>query len=276
MNVFKTEIQTKALKSTATLECWLLDMSPKIQWKARPAVLLCPGGAYEFTNDRESEPIAAVFLSKGFHVFSLRYSVRQGSWPAALLELAEAVKLIRVRAQEWYIDPSRLVIVGFSAGGHLAAEYCCKWRQPWLLSMAEAEAQQLKPSALVLGYPVITAGTHCHERSIQNLLGQQDTLDLRQAVSLEYQAGPDLPPTFLWHTANDEMVPVENSLLFASALAAAQVPFELHIYPFGAHGLGLANRCTQEYERHLNPYCSTWIDEAAKFLHYYLGFEEQG
>lgn len=151
MNVFQTEIQTKALKSTATLECWLLDMSPKLQWKARPAVLLCPGGAYEFTNDRESEPIAAVFLSKGFHVFSLRYSVRQGSWPAALLELAEAVKLIRVRAQEWYIDPSRLVIVGFSAGGHLAAEYCCKWRQPWLLSMAEAEAQQLKPSALVLG-----------------------------------------------------------------------------------------------------------------------------
>ena len=273
MRVFEVKLQPEPGGEPGLLQCWLLDMSPKIRWKARPAVILCPGGAYEFTNDRESEPVAAVFLAMGFQVFSLRYSVKRGSWPRALLELASAVKLVRSRAEEWDVDTQRVVIAGFSAGGHLAAEYCCKWNRQWLQERADAQAEQLRPDALVLGYPVITAGAHSHRKSIQNLLGDEAGPERLREVSLEHQAGSGVPPTVLWHTASDEMVPVENSLAFARALSAAGVPFELHVYPFGVHGLGLGSRCTVESDKHIDHYCYTWVEEAKRFLEHYLQLE---
>ena len=258
---------------SARLECYLLSMSPKIRWKERPAVILCPGGAYSFTNDRESEPMAMSFMARGFHAFSLRYSVDKGSWPAALRELALAVKTVRDHAAEWNVDPRRIVIAGFSAGGHLAAEFCCKWDTDWLCQSVGARAEELRPNALVLGYPVITAGEYAHGLSIENLLGEQDSAQLRQAVSLEKQVTDSVPPVFLWHTQTDEMVPVQNSLLFASALTEHGIPYELHIYPCGVHGLGLVNRCTVEHDRHVNHYCGGWFDEACAFLDHHLQLE---
>ena len=252
---------------TATLECYLLDMSPKIRWKARPAVVICPGGAYYFTNDREAEPVAAAFLSKGFHVFCLRYSVERGCWPAALRQLARAVGLIRARAKDWNVDPERVILAGFSAGGHLAAEFSCKWDRPWLYEAVGAGPEELRPNALLLGYPVITAGAFAHEPSIQNLPA------LRREVSLENAVTPAVPPTFLWHTRTDEMVPVQNALLFAGALTENSVPYELHIYPFGVHGLGLVNRCTIEADKHVNHYCGGWFEDANAFLDHYLKLE---
>lgn len=257
----------------AKLECYLLSMSPKIRWKARPAVILCPGGAYAFTNDRESEPLAAAFLARGFHVFSLRYSVERGSWPAAVKELACTVALLRERAAEWWIDPERIILAGFSAGGHLAAEFACKWNRPWLRGELGVETEALRPNALILGYPVITAGPYAHALSIENLLGGQDSPKLREEISLEFQVSSCVPPVFLWHTRTDEMVPVQNALLFAAALTEHGVPYELHIYPYGAHGAALGSRCTAEADRHLLAVCGGWLEDAGRFLDHYLQLE---
>ena len=260
--------------SEARLECYFLDMSPKIRWKARPVVILCPGGAYYFTNDRESEPMAMAFLSKGFHVVSLRYSVEKGIYPEALRQLTKVVAMLRERASEWNIDPQRIILAGFSAGGHLAAEFCCKWNRPELAQWASKDAQMLKPNALILGYPVITAGKYMHELSIENLLGAEDSPAMRGETSLEKQVTDAVPPTFLWHTCSDEMVPVQNSLLFAQALSDNSVPYEMHIFPYGVHGLGLGNRCTVEADKHVDDRCASWFEEACGFLDHYLKLEQ--
>ncbi len=232
--------------------------------------MLCPGGAYSFTNDREAEPIALVFLARGYHVFVLRYSVAPAPWPTALIEVAMAVKAIRTNANSWNVDKSRLVLAGFSAGGHLAAEYACKWNSDWLSNIVSSDPDILRPQALILGYPVIDSGSYTHESSMKNLLQADDCPAARDRVALQKCVSKSVPPTFLWHTASDEMVPVQNSLEFAWALSNLSIPYELHIYPYGAHGLALANRCTLETDKHQNDYCGKWIDEANAFLEHYL------
>lgn len=112
MKYFKEKIASdNPLAQDATLECYLIDMSEKIRWKARPAVILCPGGAYYFTNDRESEPVALSFLAKGFHAFSLRYSTEKAIYPTALSELAKTVKMVRAHAEEWNVDPNKIILL---------------------------------------------------------------------------------------------------------------------------------------------------------------------
>ena len=270
MRLFDIPVDLGDSSNGARLECYLLSMSEKIRWTARPAVVICPGGAYRFTNDREAEPVAMEFLSKGYHAFVLRYSVAPSPWPIALKELAAAVKLIRSKAAEWSIDSRKLVVAGFSAGGHLAAEFACKWDRPWLAEAVHAKREELEPQALILGYPVISSGEYAHETSIKNLLQEKDGPAARQEVSLQHQVSACLPPVFLWHTASDEMVPVQNSLQFAWALSKHGIPYELHIFPYGVHGLALANRCTLETEKHRNDYSGKWIDEADAFLEHYL------
>lgn len=251
---------------TAELECYVLDMSERIRWKERPAVILCPGGAYRFTNDRESEPLACAFLAEGFHVFSLRYSTEKGIYPAALEQLACAVQTVRQHAGEWRVQKNAIVLAGFSAGGHLAAEYACKWAHPELSRAANTDSEALRANALVLGYPVITAGAAAHEESLRNLLGEQDTPEMRRSVSLETQVNENVPPVFLWHTAGDEMVSAENSLLFASALARKSIPYELHIYGSGVHGVSLGTRATVGEEKHVSHSCAGWFSQAIRFL----------
>ena len=205
------------------LECYVLDMSERIRWKDRPAVILCPGGAYRFTNDRESEPLACAFLAEGYHVFSLRYSTEKGTSAAALEQLARTVRLIRRNAESGMCGKTRSSSPDFPPEAILP-RIACKWGRPALSAAAEAEREELRPNALVLGYPVITAGAAAHEESIHNLLGAQDTPKMRRSVSLETQVSGCVPPVFLWHTATDEMVNAENSLLFASALARERSP----------------------------------------------------
>lgn len=137
---------------------------------------------------------------------------------------------------------------------------------PALSAAAEAEREELRPNALVLGYPVITAGAAAHEESIHNLLGAQDTPKMRRSVSLETQVSGCVPPVFLWHTATDEMVNAENSLLFASALAREKIPYELHIYGSGVHGVSLGTRATVGEEKHVSHGCAGWFVQAARFL----------
>ena len=261
----------------AHLDVYIQEYSKDIAIESRPLVLLCPGGAYAYTSDREAEPMALSFLAEGSHAAILRYSAAPARYPTALCELARCVRLLRKHAAEWHIDPDRIIVQGCSAGGHLAASYACFWRDPERILNAmntasgavpvdSSDIESLKPNGLILCYPVITSGRYAHAGSIQNLLG--DDYDARCAdMSLENQVSSAVPPTFIWHTWTDGSVPVQNSLLFASALAEAGINTELHIYPMGGHGLALANRLTLSSSRSEDePACAGWISLATAWV----------
>ncbi len=234
------------IESQAELHTYILDGK-----RTRPAVLICPGGGYHFLSPREAEAIALQFAATGFHAFVLYYTVKPEDYRQPMLELSRAVCAIRSRADEWNLDSEKIAVCGFSAGGHLAASLAVHW--PKL-----PDAPQNKPNALILSYPVITSGEHKHAGSILNLLGPNPKSEQLHEMSLEKQVNTSTPPTFLWHTVADPIVPVENSLMFATALREQGIPFELHIYPNGPHGLSLATYETDD-GRGTDRHVATWM-----------------
>lgn len=243
---------------TPTLTTYILD---KIRNDTRPAVLICPGGAYSGCADIEAEPIAMRFMAAGFHAFILRYSVYPNKYPKALDEVSKSVQIIRQNADEWHIDKDKIAVCGFSAGSHLACSLGVFWNQEPIKTADESN----KPNAMILSYPVITSGEKAHRGSFDNLCG--DNPELVEKMSLEKRVTKDTPKTFLWHTFADQAVPVENSLLFANALREHDIPFELHIYPEGRHGLALAipdTGLTQDDVVSTN--VKGWIDLACNWL----------
>lgn len=223
----------------------------------RPAVIVCPGGAYLFTYDGEAEPVAMQFAANGFQTFVLRYSCAPMPFPGALLELAQAVATVREHAEEWHIDPERIFVLGFSAGGHLASSLGVFWNREFLSRPLGRTAEQLRPRGVIACYPVISSGPSAHARSFEVLLGDRPLTD-RETLSLEKQVSPDTPPFFLWHTAADENVSVRNSLLMAEALQQQGISFELHIFPEGPHGLCLSTPETGAVARG----CAKWVELA--------------
>ena len=202
----------------------------------RKAVIICPGGGYEFTSEREGEPIAMRFLSAGIQAFVLWYSVRPAIFPMALLELAASMKFVREHAEEWNIDPDSIAVCGFSAGGHLAGSLSVMWNKGFLADSLDTEEAMIKPNASILSYPVITSGEMAHRGSFDALLNglSEEYLEL---TSLEKQVDSGTPPTFLWHTWEDDLVPVENTLYYMEALRKNGVVCEAHIFSKGGHGL---------------------------------------
>ena len=253
-----------------TLHCYLLDQIRDYVPPLRPAVLVCPGGAYAFTSDREAEPVAMKFLAAGIPTFILRYSVAEVSdakFPTSLCELSVAVATIKKHAQEWRIDPERIYVCGASAGGHLTASLAVHWNKEMVWKAAGLTYGENKPAGTILMYPVISSGEKQHAGSFINLMGETETPELREFLSLEKQVGDHTPPSFIWHTFSDNLVPVENSLLYASALAEKKIPFELHIYPRGLHGLSLANDVTSLENPDMEvPECQEWIDLAIRWV----------
>lgn len=223
----------------------------------RGAVLICPGGGYTKRAPHEAEPVARRFNQAGIHAFVLQYRVAPHRHPAPLLDAARALRLIRARAAEWRIDPACIAVLGFSAGGHLAASLGVHFDLDELETGDELDRVSARPDALILCYPVISAGRFGHQGSFRNLLGPEAPETRWTQMSLERHVGPGTPPTFLWHTYADGGVPVENSLLFAKALRSAGTPFELHIYPEGKHGLGLAPD---------HPHVATWMPLCIQWL----------
>ncbi|MBR2370835.1 MAG: alpha/beta hydrolase [Clostridia bacterium] len=230
-----------------TLTTYVNDDSPELAMPPRPAIIVCPGGAYGFCSERESEPIALHYLSGGLNAFILRYSVKENAKNfAPIIEVALAIKHVRENAEKYNIDPERVFTVGFSAGGHLAASAGVFWNHPTVrAALGDCPEGINRPTGMVLSYPVITAGPKAHKGSIRRLCSSvEPTQEEKDVFSLELHVDETTPPAFLWHTYSDGSVPVENSLLMASALRAHGVPFELHIYPEGPHGLSLCNELT--------------------------------
>ena len=265
----KIEIKARGMEAVGNLYTYFLDSSIEMRPnEKRPVILMCPGGGYEMTSDREAEPMAMQFLAMGYHVAILRYRVCPVRYPAALLQVAESVLYLKEHADEYHIDPEKIVVQGCSAGGHLAANYGIAWNSPFLTKLMgmENDPEQLCVAGLLLCYPVITSGEKAHEESFRNLLGEQYE-EKKEELSLENQVTPGTPPTFLWHTATDETVPVENSLYFFQACLQQGVSAELHIYPVGGHGLSLANEETCRANGiGVQKECQSWIGLAQTWL----------
>lgn len=262
------EAGQKKMTAPASLDGYILDPVSVGPDRKRPAVIICPGGGYERLSDRESEPIAMQFLAMGYHAFILRYSVAPDVFPFALLELAKAVAHVRSHAEEWLADPDKIVVCGFSAGGHLACSLGTFWNQDFPCGPLGLNAEDIKPNGLILAYPVISAGLCCHPGSFKKLLGDRaEDETVRKLVSLECQVDSDMPKTFLWHTFTDETVPVQNSLLLAEAMAEHGVSLEMHIFPVGRHGLSLAtHEVSDDDGRHLETQCQIWMPLAKTWM----------
>lgn len=251
----------------ATMECYLPDdfLSDK---RKRPAIVVCPGGGYGHLSPREAEPIALQYLAADIAAFVLRYSIYpEAGFPRCVLEALSAIKTVRENADNWNIDVNKIAIIGFSAGGHLAASAGAFWNAPFAKECL-GDTALLKPNAAILSYPVITSGPWAHQGSIDNLIGADASNELKELVSIEKQVSSDYPPTFLWHTATDGLVPAMNSLLMAQALAEKEIPYELHIYPQGPHGLSLADERTAkaDHPQFIIPYVTHWVDDSIQFL----------
>lgn len=261
-------IQVQGCDETASLISFIPSNSPEIeQDRRRPAVIICPGGGYHFLSDREAEPIAIRLNALGLNAFILRYSVAPARYPIPQQQLAIAVHTVRSRSEFFLTDPDSIFVAGFSAGGHLAASLGILWQDTACFSGLGFSPEQIRPKGMILSYPVITSGEHAHRNSFLCLLGEKHNL-LRDELSLEKRVDRDTVPAFIWHTYEDELVPVENSLLLAAAMRRHGVPIELHIYPFGRHGLSLSS--DQVYGpdavSSIRPECQTWIDMAARWV----------
>ncbi|MFD0697335.1 alpha/beta hydrolase [Paenibacillus sp. GCM10027628] len=204
------------------------------------AVIVCPGGGYHRRADHEGEPIARWLNGLGISAYVLNYRVAPHRHPAPLQDAQRAIRTVRHHAAEWNIDPNRVGIMGFSAGGHLASTAGTLFEAGDLQSKDPIERQSSRPDLLILCYPVITFGEYAHEGSKLLLLGETPGDELVNLLSTEKQVTSDTPATFLWHTADDDVVTVENCFLFAGALSRHKVAFELHVFESGRHGLGLA------------------------------------
>lgn len=255
------KIQVEGSGKDVCLETYILgDVMDGARNRKTPLVLICPGGGYAMTSNREAEPIALQFNSMGYQAAVLRYSCAPAVYPTALCEVAQSVKLIREHAEDWNVDAEKIIVMGFSAGGHLAASYGVFWNESWLTEKMQCDKQLLKPNGLVLCYPVISSKEEiAHQDSIKNLLGESYP-EMKEQVSLEDKVGKHTPKTFLWHTFTDPVVPFWNSFRFAEALGKVGVPMEYHLYPQGGHGLSLANEQTANEEgKGVEKVCQSWV-----------------
>ncbi len=225
-----------------TLTAYIPDISEEMKnMKIKPSVLVLPGGAYKFCSDREAEPIALAYLAKGFNAFVLRYSLNEKSaFPTPLNDASKALKFIRDNAAEFYTDPQKIAVIGFSAGGHLAAA---------LSTMSDD-----KPNACILGYPCILSST--------------SPILASPVESVTDYVTDTTPPTFIFAASNDGAVPIENSLSYADALNRNGISFELHIFEDGDHGFSLGTDvvCSTEVLQERCKPNAYWLDRSVQWL----------
>ncbi len=228
----------------------------------RPSVVICPGGAYRFRSERERDPVALHFLSMSYNVFILDYSVQnEASALNPLIEASDAIIRIREHAVEWMCDPHGIAILGFSAGAHVAASLATLHDHQRLQSVFDTKGGLNRPDAAVLCYPVISTKAGIGHQESADWVSGKDEED-RKLFSLEDQVTETTVPCFIWHTVNDASVPVENSMHFASALREKGVPFALHLFTEGDHGLSMCN-----YEVGTpNVACQAWVGLCSTWL----------
>jgi len=208
------------------------------------AIVVCPGGGYGGLAAHEGKDYALYLNEHGVAAFVLKYRLGSHGYrhPRMLEDAQRAIRLVRARAGEWKLDPKRVGIIGSSAGGHLASTAVTHFDSGQANATDPIDRQSSRPDLGILCYPVISMGPNTHQGSKNNLLGKEPSAELVELLSNEKQVTKDTPPCFVWHTVEDKAVKVENSLDFAAALQKNNVPFDLHIYQKGRHGIGLADK----------------------------------
>ncbi len=257
----------------ATLEYCLHAPSELYATRVRPAMLVVAGGGYGSICEREGEPVAAAFFGVGYHIFVMRYSVTPLHYPVQLIEGAMAIAYIRKNAEKLRVDPNAIGAVGSSAGGHFVGMLGTLTGEEPVRKALGADAALARPDAVVLCYPVITAGEKRQPDSIERISGGDPKL--ADFLSLEHRVTADSSPAFIWATQDDTTVPVENAVDMTSAYIKAQVPCEFHMYQSGPHGLALATRATtaplgrvpdSTMEDYINPAVQTWFGMCVTWL----------
>ena len=271
-----------------------MDLQPG---KKRPAVIVCPGGAYLSCSDREGEPVALKFMSMGYQAFVLRYSTylegkpgfpdptkplerkENRIHPTPVREIAKAFLMLREHAEEWHVDMDKVAVCGFSAGGHNAAMYSVYWNKPEITEFYGRPAEDFRPAAAILGYPVTDSfamkegspaegiGKVLFDAYNMALTGATEPDDeMILAVSPARLVDENTPPTFIWSTSQDNLVPIQQSIIMAKALADHKVPFEVHIFEEGAHGLSTADQTSASDNSQVNADAAAWVEKADKWL----------
>lgn len=246
------------------LNCYLHEKEP--QWSYgfdRPAVVVCPGGGYSMCSPREADPIALQYSAKGYNTFVIYYTVGEKAvFPKPLIDLSMALKIIRENAEEWGVLKDKIAVCGFSAGGHLAASLGVHWDLPEVQEKSGCMAGENQPNALILCYPVITTRSWM-KPSLPRLIGKRDWDSTERLLDTSLNVGSHTPPSFLVHTFMDNVVSVEESMDFARALDKNNVPFEMHIFPEGGHGLATGDEQTCSY---FDPSYNKWMELSVLWL----------
>jgi acetyl esterase/lipase len=253
------------------IEAYIHEPYAGLRITKRKAIVVCPGGGYGGLSEREGEPVALQYFAAGLNAFVLRYSVaKKAENYAPLIEACLAIKYIRDHAEELHIDPNYVFITGFSAGGHLAAWTGTMWHIPEVQAYLDgADSSVCKPTATLPCYPVISSlpGVR-HDRTMKTLNGGKPNDEEGMArFSIDRFVDEKTSPAFIWHTTNDACVSVMNSIIYAEALSKNKIPFELHIFPDGPHGLSLCNAETSTGQAAWNtPYVGQWLPMAIRFV----------
>ncbi|MCD7818782.1 MAG: alpha/beta hydrolase [Lachnospiraceae bacterium] len=292
-----TEFKLYENREDVTLTAYVLAEKGELRGQGkRPAVLICPGGGYFNCSDREAEPVALAFAAMGYHAFVLRYSTyMEGAegfvdlfsdlevkehltHPTPVREIGMAMLLIREHAEEWMVDMDRVAVCGFSAGAHNSAMYGVYWDKPLITEFLGVEKEAIRPAALILGYTlsdyILLCDTKKNEMdeaffrgSVKVFTGEtQPSEEELIAISPARLVSEMTPPTFLWATSEDAMVPVQHSLRMAHALADHHIPFELHVFEEGDHGLSTATQASAVAWSQTNADAAKWVSLADKWL----------
>lgn len=257
-------MQFKQLELTggASLAVYLRDASEAMPNAVRrPMIVVVPGGGYNHVSAREADPVALQFAAAGYHTAVLTYSVGEGAQNyQPLRQLAQALGLLRRNATAWNILSDKIAVCGFSAGGHLAMSSA-------VLDIP-GEEEQPRPNAVVLAYPVITAGEYAHRGSFVQLAGSEEP-EAQRPFTLEDKITPQTPPVFVWHTMEDATVPVENTLMLLGALHKAGVPCEAHLFEKGKHGTSISTAevdCPSVHRHHWVELAVEWLDDTLDYF----------
>lgn len=258
------QVIAQKLTSSAQLTGFLHEPDQNAHQTDLPAIIIVPGGSYTHIPTGQAESLAMAFAGHGYQAFYLEYTLLGDQQPlelAPVLDLGRAILTLRQNATAWHVDAERITPVGFSVGGHVVALYNDYWSTE-VAAQLHAAADDLKPQQVVLGYPVISP-----------LLGfpkDQPTIDQWSAspatLAAEHHVNANNRPTFIWVTADDPIVPATNSLAYATALATAKVPYELHVFKHGPHGLALANAQTAWKADADQPHAAHWLTLALEWL----------